>query len=72
MHFLFKRILILLVHESLDTQFWSFLKRFVLYFANCQLAINRKFRELDGENLISFMDGKGYIIMTPDVKLGKI
>ena len=33
----------LLIHESLDTQLWSLLKRLILYFAYCNFAIYRQF-----------------------------
>ena len=29
--------------------------------------INRKYRELRGENLITFLDGEGYVILTPSI-----
>ena len=34
--------------------------------------INKKFRELRGENLIAFEEGRGYVILTPSVIKGEI
>jgi hypothetical protein len=35
-------------------------------------VINKKFRAMRGENLIGFEEGRGYVILTPDVLAGEI
>ena len=35
-------------------------------------VINKKFRAIQGENLIGFEEGRGYVILTPDVLKGEI
>ncbi len=35
-------------------------------------VINKKFRAMRGENLIAFEEGRGYVILTPDVLSGEI